>query len=415
VNLAALSLAALLVAIAISCFSRLNVGLLSIVLALVIGVGLGGMKVQAVVAGFPSNLFLTLTGVTLLFSAARVNGSLDQVSRRLVRVARGSPGLIPILFFALTLAVSTIGAGNIAATALVAPVAMTVAAETGISPFLMSIMVANGASAGAFSPVAPTGVIANSLMARVGLEGVEWRNYWNTLAAQSLVAFAGYFLLGGARLFAARNRRSAAAPAGAAPFTLTQKLTLGVIAAFFLAVVVLKADLMLASFAAAVLLILLRAADEDAAIYSMPWNTILMVSGVTMLIAILEKTGGMELFTALLAKLSTRTSVTAVVAFVTGVISVYSSSSGVVLPAFLPTIPSLVQRLGGGDPLAIAYSVNVGAHLVDVSPLSTLGALCMASVARADARNALFAPMLAWGLSMTVVGAAVCFLCFGLL
>ncbi len=60
---------------------------------------------------------------------------------------------------------------------------------------------------------------------------------------------------------------------------------------------------------------------------------------------------------------------------VTGAISTYSSTSGVVLPAFLPTVPRLVARVGGGDPLAVALSINVGSSLVDVSPLSTIGAL----------------------------------------
>jgi hypothetical protein len=140
-----------------------------------------------------------------------------------------------------------------------------------------------------------------------------------------------------------------------------------------------------------------------------------MVCGVTVLIAILEKTGGMSLFTSLLARFSTPTSITGVIAFVTGLISVYSSSSGVVLPAFLPTVPGLIENLGGGDPIAIASSINVGAHLVDVSPLSTLGALCIASAPASENRTALFNKLLLWGLSMSVVGALVCFVFFGLL
>jgi len=104
-----------------------------------------------------------------------------------------------------------------------------------------------------------------------------------------------------------------------------------------------------------------------------------MVCGVTVLVEVLAKTGGMDLFTRLLARLSGPALVTGVIGLVTGIISVYSSSSGVVLPAFLPTIPGLITHLGGGSPLMIAYSINVGAHLVDVSPLSTLGALCLAA------------------------------------
>jgi hypothetical protein len=136
---------------------------------------------------------------------------------------------------------------------------------------------------------------------------------------------------------------------------------------------------------------------------------------VTVLISILEKKGGMDLFTTILARFSTQTSVTGVMGFVTGLISVYSSSSGVVLPAFIPTIPGLIQKIGGGNAMAIAHSVNVGAHLVDVSPLSTLGALCIANAVASEDRKALFNKLMIWGLSMSVVGAVVCWVFFGLL
>ena len=55
--------------------------------------------------------------------------------------------------------------------------------------------------------------------------------------------------------------------------------------------------------------------------------------------------------------------------------------------------------------------MNVGGHLVDVSPLSTIGALCIAG-ATADESRPLFNKLLAWGLSMSVVGAMICYLVF---
>src|SRR5262249_51804632 len=93
----------------------------------------------------------------------------------------------------------------------------------------------------------------------------------------------------------------------------------------------------------------------------------------------------------------------------------FAVASGVVLPAFLPTIPGLIQKIGGGNPIAIASSLNVGAHLVDVSPLSTLGALCIANAAATENRKTLFNKLMIWGLSMSVVGAVVCWVFFGLL
>ena len=416
-NLPVISLIALIAAILISCFTRLNAGLLSIAFAFIIGVLLKGLKLQEVVGGFPSSLFLTLIGVTLLFAQAQTNGTLDKVAQRAIHVARGNAGVIPIIFFVLALVVSGIGPGNIAAVALLAPVAMAVAGRAQISAFLMAIMICNGAGAGSLSPFAPGGVIANGLMAKAGMPDPAWPNFYNTLLAQSVVAFAGYFALGGVKLFRRRPSEEMIEELKhqVEAFDGRQKLTLAVIAALVVSVIGFKIDVTIGAFVGAALLSATRSADEEKSVKAIPWNTVLMVCGVTVLVAMLEKTGGMDLFTSMLAKLASQRTITGVIAFVTGLVSVYSSSTGVVLPAFLPTVPGLIEKLGGGDPLAIAYSINVGAHLVDVSPLSTLGALCIANAAECEDRNKLFYWMLAWGLSMALVGAVVCFVFFGLL
>ncbi len=185
------------------------------------------------------------------------------------------------------------------------------------------------------------------------------------------------------------------------------------IAALLLGVLLTGVNVGMGAFAGAVVLSALRAADHEDAIKKMPWGVILMVSGVTVLIALLEKTQGLDLFTSMLARWATPGTITGFIAFVTGLVSVYSSTSGVVLPAFLPTIPGLIERLGGGDPVAIASAINVGGHLVDVSPLSTIGALCIAAlVPGTEDPRVLFNRLLAWGLSMTIVGAVACYLLF---
>ena len=202
-SLAALSVAALVLALVVSTISQINIGVLAIVMAWIVGVYLGGMKTEQVLAGFPVSLFLTLVGVTLLFTQAQGNGTLERLARRAVRLCRGLPGLIPILFFLLTAALSSSGPGNIAATALMAPLGMAAAGRYGIPPFLMAIMIANGASAGSVSPIAPTGVIVNQLVAKIGLPDARWTIYANNFIAHAAVALGGYILLGGWKLLQA--------------------------------------------------------------------------------------------------------------------------------------------------------------------------------------------------------------------
>jgi Mg2+/citrate symporter len=113
----------------------------------------------------------------------------------------------------------------------------------------------------------------------------------------------------------------------------------------------------------------------------------------------------------MLARISTPGTVIFTIALVTGAVSVYSSTSGVVLPAFLPTVPGLAARLGA-DPMAIASAMYVGGHLVDLSPLSTIGALCIAALPNEVEAKKLFNQLLAWGLSMMIVGAVICWILF---
>jgi di/tricarboxylate transporter len=197
--------------------------------------------------------------------------------------------------------------------------------------------------------------------------------------------------------------------------TLVQWATVGAIAALIAGVVIFKADLGFLAITLAVMLAMVGATDQEAALKAVPWDTIIMVCGVSVLVAIVEKTGGLDLFTSLLARVSTTQNVPGVIAFIAGAISAYSSSSGVVMPTFIPMVPGLIAKLGGGDPVAIISAINVGSHVVDVSPLSTLGAMCIANAAPAEDRNRLFQRLLVYGLAMAVVGALVCYLFFGLL
>ena len=123
-NLAWLSLGALVLAMIISCFSQLNVGVLGLALAWILGVYLGGMKLAEVMNGFPTQTFLMLVGVTLLFTQAQLNGTLERVAHASVRICRGNTGLVPVMFFVLAAIIATLGPGNVATAAMLAPIHM---------------------------------------------------------------------------------------------------------------------------------------------------------------------------------------------------------------------------------------------------------------------------------------------------
>ena len=70
-----------------------------------------------------------------------------------------------------------------------------------------------------------------------------------------------------------------------------------------------------------------------------------------------------------------------------GIMSWFSSSSGVVMPTLLPTVPHVAQQLGGVNEFELASSITTISHVAAISPLSTGGALALAAYASAANAN----------------------------
>jgi di/tricarboxylate transporter len=457
ISLAAyMSLAALLVVVVLSAIKEdYNPGIIATALAILVGGFWANMSGAKVMNLFPVSLFMILAGVTFMFAIATVNGTMEKFTAHAVRSVGGHPAYIPLLIFLLVVIITTIGPGNIASVALMAPVMMALAGRIGISGFAMTLLVVGAANAAAFSPYAPTGIISNELIAKMApklaamgkemgnpawdlagrFDWLGWKIYLNSTVAQGIVNIGGFLIFGGFAWI--RSHRSSTfsineiAPRPE-PYTGKQKLTLAMI--FLLVVLVVLAaipgvkvltpqwalnplsNVGSVAFILAAILMVAGAADVKAAVHAMPWFVILMVCGVTVLIEVLDKTGGLAALVKGLATISTPLTIHFWLGLFTGAISAYSSSSGVVMPMFLPLVPGLLKALGPAtDAIGLISSINVGSHLVDTSPLSTLGALCIACAAAHEDKTKLFRKLLLWGLSMSVVGAVVCLVFFGIL
>jgi len=440
---ALMSIVALLVLVAISCINDdLNVGFLGIGFAIIVGGVWNGMTGAKVMGGFPLSLFMILAGVTFMFGMAQTNGTMEKLTAYSVRFCKGNTAMIPLIIFVLTTFVTTIGPGNIAGCALMAPVAMAIATRVGMPAFLMTLLVVGASNGAAFSPFAPTGIISNGIIAKNAaamgipadaLNGLAWKIHFNSEVAQGFVNIGGFFVMGGWAWMKAQKGAELdideLAPKPE-PFNKAQLTTLILIAILIVLVVVpglpgIKGTLpktftnMLSnvgsiSFVLSIVLMLTGYGDSKAAVKVMPWGVIMMVCGVSVLIDVMDKAGGLKFLVDIIASVSGPVSVNFWVSFVPAIISAYSSSSGVVMPMFLPMVPGL-QQLTGGDAIAMISSINIGAHLVDTSPLSTLGALCIASAGDHEDKGKLFRKLLIWGLSMSVVAGIVCYVFFGVL
>ncbi len=404
-NPATASLLALLIVLLLSLVNRVNIGVPAIGLAWLVGAGLAGLGPAALMETFPVALFLTLLGVSLLFESAEHNGSLAILAHALLGLCRGIPALVPVMFFLVAGLLSSLGPGVIASTALLAPLAMSLSVTARIPPLLMIVMLANGANAGNLSPISMVGALVGSLLDKAGLPDLGPALWAASLTAHALVSVAAYLLLGGIGLIR-RGRMTEALPV--VKFERTHAFTLGVLLAWLLGVTVFGLPLGYSAFVFVAVLLLAGAIKDRVVLGAVPWGTIIMICGVSMLVGVAAKAGGIARIEAGLAGIATPGSANAVMALMAGVLSVFTSSSGVVYPTLLPAVPGFVAQLGGGSPAEVALSIGVAAALVDVSPFSTVGALCLAARPREQDSAVLFRRMLLWSFAMVPAGALFC-------
>src|SRR5690606_12073018 len=113
--------------------------------------------------------------------------------------ARGRARLVPFLFFAMAGLLAAVGAGNIVVCAVFLPIAMAAGRERDIPPLLTATMVIAGSNAGGLSPLAPTGIIANTLSGELGFD-IAGSIFLRQILGQSILALLLFMALGGWRL-----------------------------------------------------------------------------------------------------------------------------------------------------------------------------------------------------------------------
>lgn len=410
--MALLSLLFLLIAILLGFVRKMNTGLLCIAFALLLG-RMSGISDADIMKGFNASLFLMLLGVTYLFSMAQINGSLDLLAQKVIALAGRRVYLIPVIIYIFSVILAALGPGSVPTMAIMMVFSMSLAAEMKISPVLLATLTVLGACGGGLSPLAATGIIGANLCAEFGLTGVENNFLVNGVFAFTIYAVIVYIALGGYKLRAVENVENRVIPA----FNGKQLVTIGGIIAMVLSVMLLHINVGLVSFAIAAVLSFFRVSDEGQAIKHIPWNTLLLITGVGVLMQMIIDLGGIEILSSALVSVMNERTAAAVMGLTSGIMSWFSSSSGVVMPTLIPTVPHIAEQLGGVNEFELASSITTLSHVAAISPLSTGGALALAayaSAANADQKQQQNLFMKMFGVSAMGVSVLCVFSYFGI-
>ncbi|MDR1490289.1 MAG: hypothetical protein LBS65_07385 [Desulfovibrio sp.] len=408
-NWGLISLIALVVAIALGFLRKLNVGLLAIAFAVPLG-KLAGMTDGAIIGGWSTSLCLMLLGVTFIFSIAQTNGTIELFARKVLSLTGKRAWMIPIVIFFLSAFLAAVGPGTVPVMTLMVPLAVALAVEMDISPVMIAPITVLGSAGGGLTPIAPTGIIGLTLMQQQGFTGIEANYAVTSVLAELFVAVILYFAFGGHKL---RGSKESAEVLPA--YNQNQKLTMLGMAIMIALVLATRVNVGLAAFAVGVVLLALRVVDERTAIKNIPLGTIVLVCGVGVLMNLAIKLKGIELLTKTMATFMTEDTATPILTAMSGIMSWFSSTSGVVMPTLIPTISGLLKEIPGTTSFELLSAVTFGAHTAGISPASTGGSLALAAYSAMkgitpEAQNKLFMQMFltaVGGVALVTVFAAI--------
>ena len=392
-----ISLLALVVAIAVGLYSRINLGIVSVSFAFIVGFFFNGMKAADIYAkGFPLNLFFLLLGTMLFAVIAKQNGAYGVLAKYGSYVSSGNRKLACLLIFSLSLVLSAFGMGTIVTPAIILPLLLEYAKEEEVPEFLATVLCLSGCIAGGLSPLAPTGVIGSNLASAIGVTSYM-PIFFAALFTFSLQGFLFFVFLGGLKL-----NSIPAKPV--VPLSLNGSQFLTILVAFGIVTAILgfKQNLGLSSFAGATFLLLVKAADQDKTVAKVPWSTLLLLSGVSVLLYVVKESGGLLLLENHVMNAVTSGTAGFLTALLAGVMSVVSSSSMVVMPTLIPALPTMMSEIAQSPSHTfLSAAVIIGAHSVAYSPFSTMGAIGIAS--SSEDQHKLFTKLLALAAVMFLI------------
>lgn len=401
------SLILFVVVIALGAILKKNTGIIGLLAASVFGYFVVGMKAKEIyVSGWPTYVFFIILAATLLFGIANVNGTTKTLTHNIMCLCKGRVKALPFVFGALGGILSACG-GSCLIITIIMPIALSIAVECGLNIIMTALVVMCLIMAGSLSPLAINGIVAKALAAEQG--AVNYAPMWEAYAV-SMIIFAVliWVVFRGWKIDESKNQGF---NAEYIKFTKMQLITLAVIPIVCIVVIAFGIDIGLACISFAAILLMIGACDQKQAMLAIPWNTLFLICGMGVLINVVVQAGGFDLLTTAMSDILTPNNSQPIMIVLSGLMGAVSSSTGVVMPTLFPLAGELAAANSSLSIYVMAVGIVVGTHGVVISPLSSIGAICMGCTPEGSVdANKMFISLLLAAIIFTILAAAVSFI-----
>ena len=400
-GIALVSLIILVLVIFIGFFRKINVGLVAILAVTIFGTFIGE-KDSVIIKGFSSSLFIMLLGVSFLCSIGITNGSLELMSKKILKLSGGYAFIAPILIYIIGFGIAAIGPGCVPALGIVAALSLPLGKSTGYDSVMLAIIGEIGSFTGRFSPITPESLLIQKLTEPQGITNYQSIILIYASVTTIILSVIIFIIFKGYKVKTQKMEQNEIPS-----FNKNQIFTLIGFLIVIIACTFYKRNVGLISFAVGILLVLIKAADEKAVFKAISWSTLLMITGFGMLMDIVILVGGVSLLSDSLAKIMTPHTAVAIQGLTGGIMSWFSSAIGVVWPTLVPTVGSIANSVGVPADSLISI-LCLTASFAGLSPASTGGGLIMAANATdpdftKEKENKLFIKLFAISVLMVVL------------
>lgn len=400
-GIALVSLIILVLVIFIGFFRKINVGLVAILAVTIFGAFIGE-KDSVIIKGFSSSLFIMLLGVSFLCSIGITNGSLELMSKKILKLSGGYAFIAPVLIYIIGFGIAAIGPGCVPALGIVAALSLPLGKSTGYDSVMLAIIGEIGSFTGRFSPITPESLLIQKLTEPQGITNYQSIVLIYASVTTIILSIIIFIIFKGYKVKTQKMEQNEIPS-----FNKNQIFTLIGFLIVIIACTFYKRNVGLISFAVGILLILIKAADEKAVFKAISWSTLLMITGFGMLMDIVILVGGVSLLSDSLAKIMTPHTAVAIQGLTGGIMSWFSSAIGVVWPTLVPTVGSIANSVGVPADSLISI-LCLTASFAGLSPASTGGGLIMAANATdpdftKEKENKLFIKLFAISVLMVVL------------
>lgn len=418
----ALMLMALAVSIGLGYKTKINIGFFTIAFAYLIGCLGMGLKPSEVIELWPVKIFFIILSVTLFYNFALANGALEKLASHLLYKCRKFPQFLPLaIFFAATI-IAGLGAGFYTVLAFMAPITLLLCKKTNMNMIIGGMAANYGALAGANFMTSQSGIIFRSLMENTGISSQTAFSYSGGIFVLTLIIPIA--VLGIYTLWNRKSNSIVIEDQKPEPFDKKQKQSIFLIVLMMSIVLVFpilhlvfpdvktisflnsKIDIAFLAITFSLISLLMKLADEKKVIALVPWGTLIMICGVGMLIALGVKLGIITTLSEWLANNVPVWVIPVLLCLISAIMSVFSSTLGVVAPTLFPIVPALALS-SGLNPLVLFICIVVGAQSTAISPFSSGGSLIMASAPADIDKTKFFNQLLFKAIPVGVIAALI--------